>query len=175
MKEPPHQLLQDPNFVRYWKTWCSNQQSIAFAPLADFYRKEGFLEEAEEICRKGLEFHPESVTGRMVLALICRECGKSEEAIGLAGGILETMPTHEEARELLQKAAGTKVRRDGEKVEKPWQTVTMAEVYAAQGELKTALEICKTILEREPGDERARQMKSRVENRLLEKWGRNEG
>jgi tetratricopeptide (TPR) repeat protein len=44
-----------------------NPDSLLFSRIADLYRKEGNINRAIELCQKGLEAHPEYVTGRIIL------------------------------------------------------------------------------------------------------------
>jgi tetratricopeptide (TPR) repeat protein len=41
--------------------------SLLFSRIADLYRKDGDINRAIELCQKGLEAHPEYVTGRIIL------------------------------------------------------------------------------------------------------------
>jgi tetratricopeptide (TPR) repeat protein len=41
--------------------------SLLFSRIADLYRKEGNINRAIELCQKGLEVHPDYVTGRIIL------------------------------------------------------------------------------------------------------------
>ena len=72
--------------------------SIAFAQLAEEYRRAGQLEEAVQTCRAGLSTHPEYVSarvtlGRALLALgrlhdaeieLGRAVGEAPESVGVA-------------------------------------------------------------------------------------------
>lgn len=66
--------MADINSLR--EKFEENPDSMAFAPLADAYRKEGDLENAEEVCLEGLKRHPNYVGGRMILARIYLEAEK---------------------------------------------------------------------------------------------------
>src|SRR5690242_7221233 len=69
-----------------------NPDSLAFAPLADAYRKQGNLEEALQICRKGLERHPNNTSGRVVLGRDYREQGKADAAVSEFKKVLDLDP-----------------------------------------------------------------------------------
>src|SRR6185369_13764075 len=58
-----------------------NPESLAFAPLADAYRKAGKLEEALRICEAGLKIHPSYSSARVVLGRIYQEQGKKDRAV----------------------------------------------------------------------------------------------
>ncbi len=44
-----------------------NPDSLLFSRIADLYRKEGDVNRAIELCQKGIEVHPDYVTGRIIL------------------------------------------------------------------------------------------------------------
>lgn len=86
--EKPDQLVNDP-------------ASQLFASLADFYRENGLLPEAIEICRSGLENNPDNLEGRLVLAkcfLAARDIGKAKEQVTR---VLSTQPENTAAKKLL--------------------------------------------------------------------------
>ncbi len=66
-----------------------NPDSLVFAPLADAHRKQGNIEEALDICKKGLEKHPSYTSARVVLGRIFQEKGKTDEAVSEFKKVLE--------------------------------------------------------------------------------------
>src|ERR1035438_2945116 len=78
-----------------------NSESLVFAPLADAYRKQGNLEEAYNICKKGLEKHPNYTSARVVLGRIYQAQGKKEQAATEFRKVLETDPENLMAHSLL--------------------------------------------------------------------------
>ncbi len=66
-----------------------NPDSLVFAPLADAYRKQGNLDEAFNVCKKGLEKHPTYTSARVVLGRIFQKKGKTEEAVSEFKKVLE--------------------------------------------------------------------------------------
>ena len=54
--------------------------SIAFAALADEYRRAGFFHEAVETCRAGLQRHPAYLSARVTLGRALLELGEFDEA-----------------------------------------------------------------------------------------------
>ncbi len=56
-----------PEIERYLSMWERDPKSRVFAPLAEAYRKVGDLDRAIEICLKGLQIHPNYVSGRVAL------------------------------------------------------------------------------------------------------------
>lgn len=57
-----------PHFREYLERFKEDPTSRIFAPLAEAYRRMGKVEEAIEICKKGLEHHPDFYGGRVALA-----------------------------------------------------------------------------------------------------------
>lgn len=162
----PEELHRNPHFARYYRTWQKNDLSIVFIPLAQICREHGLLEEAREICEKGLARHPQSVSGRLMLARILMDLERMGEAKGVVERVLEEFPAQQEAKTLLQKIVrmggvdetpedAEEVTEKAEKTASPWENPTMAKIYAEQGETKTALQIVDRILARNPQDTRA--------------------
>ena len=56
-----------PEIERYLSMWERDPKSRVFAPLAESYRKIGQIDRAIEICKKGLQIHPNYVSGRVAL------------------------------------------------------------------------------------------------------------
>lgn len=84
----PEQLVNDPS-------------SQLFASLADFYRENGLLPEAIEICRSGLESNPDNLEGRLVLAkcfFAARDFGSAREQVTR---VLTVQPENTAAKKLL--------------------------------------------------------------------------
>lgn len=63
------------------KKLAQNPESLIFVPLADAYRKSGQLQEAIDVCKKGLEKHPSYMSARVVLGRIYGERNMLEEAV----------------------------------------------------------------------------------------------
>ncbi len=59
--------LLDPEIERLTELYEKDPTSRVFAPLADSYRKSGLYDEAVDILKKGLEFHPDYVSAHLVL------------------------------------------------------------------------------------------------------------
>jgi tetratricopeptide (TPR) repeat protein len=106
-----------------------NPDSLIFAPLADAYRKQGDLEEALNICKKGLEKHPNYTSARVVLGRIYQEQEKIEQATAEFKKVLETDSENLMAHSLL----GT--------------------IYLARGDHQAAIEEYQKILTLNPDDE----------------------
>jgi len=69
-----------PEIERYLSMWERDPKSRVFAPLAESYRKIGQLDRAIEICEKGLQIHPNYVSGRVALGRAYFEKGDYESA-----------------------------------------------------------------------------------------------
>jgi predicted Zn-dependent protease len=158
----PEDLLRNPHFSRYYRTWRQNQSSVVFIPLAQICREQGFPEEAREICETGLAHHPHSVSGRLMLARIYFDLERWNDARRIVEEILGELPGQKEAKSLLDR-----IRRCRGEPEKPeplrqghplWENVTMARIYADQGETKIARQMLERILSRNPQDDRARRL-----------------
>jgi len=165
----PEELSHNPHFSRYFRTWQKNPLSIVFIPLAQICREKGHLQEAQEICEKGLSHHPHSVSGRLMLARIYFDMDKMKEARGVLEEILKELPVQKEALILLARINQcTGVSKNDPRpvtsgqVPSLWENFTMAQIYADQGELKTAVRILDKILMREPGHQKALQLREKL-------------
>lgn len=85
---------------RYEERLARDPSSLAFALLADAYRKAGRAREAIALCRAGLERFPQYTTARLVLAKAQIDEGLLEEALGELEAILAASPRDSEARRL---------------------------------------------------------------------------
>ncbi|NLG18178.1 MAG: tetratricopeptide repeat protein [Fibrobacter sp.] len=63
------------------RRYRKNPASYVFSRLADAYRREGDINKAVEICESGLDLHPSSVTGRIILGQCYLEQEKLNEAV----------------------------------------------------------------------------------------------
>src|SRR3990172_7275798 len=66
--------------------------SLAFAQLADLYRKAGRMHDAIVLCRDGLVRYPHYTTARLILAKSLVAEGELAEALAEVGAILELSP-----------------------------------------------------------------------------------
>ncbi len=169
----PEELLKHPHFSRYYRTWNKNPLSLVFVPLAQICREQGLLSEAREICEQGLAHHPHSVSGRLMLAKIYFDLEELDQAKKLAEEILQEMPAQGEARLLLERIqrcpraelveASTPTREELIQTKgitaSLWENVTMAQIYADQGEVKVARQILDRILTRDATHSKARQLR----------------
>jgi tetratricopeptide (TPR) repeat protein len=93
---------------RYEERLAKDPSSLAFAPLADLYRKAGRARDAIRLCREGLERFPGHATARLILARALADEGEGEAALGELRAILESSPrdaaAHRLASELHRRA-----------------------------------------------------------------------
>jgi len=74
--------------------------SLAFAQLADLYRKAGRTREAVTLCREGLARYPHYTTARLILAKTLAVEGTLAEALAETSAILELAPKDVQAHRL---------------------------------------------------------------------------
>src|SRR5258705_12534130 len=94
---------------RYEERLAKDPTSLAFAPLADAYRKGGRPGDAIRLCREGLERFPQYVTARLILAKALVDDGNPDGALDEVRAILATSPQEAQAHRL----AGDLYRRAG--------------------------------------------------------------
>ena len=83
--------------------------SIAFAQLAEEYRRAGQLSEAVDTCRAGLQTHPDYVSARVTLGRALLGLGRLDEAARELSRVLDIAPDHLAAT----RALGEALRRQG--------------------------------------------------------------
>jgi tetratricopeptide (TPR) repeat protein len=86
---------EDPAAVairRYEERLAKDPASLAFAPLADAYRRVGRTREAINLCREGLGRFPHYTTARLILAKAHLDDGNPEAALAELGVILQSSP-----------------------------------------------------------------------------------
>jgi tetratricopeptide (TPR) repeat protein len=85
---------------RYEERLIKDPASLAFAPLADLYRKAGRPREAAKLCRDGLARFPAYGTARLILAKALADDGDSEGALTEVQRILDGSPADAPAHRL---------------------------------------------------------------------------
>jgi tetratricopeptide (TPR) repeat protein len=85
---------------RYEERLARDPSSLAFAPLADAYRRAGRSREAIALCREGLARFPEYATARLILAKALLDEGESDAALAEVRGILDRNPADAPAHRL---------------------------------------------------------------------------
>jgi tetratricopeptide (TPR) repeat protein len=86
---------------RYEERLSRDPESLAWAPLADAYRKAGRAQEAIALCRAGLARFPHSTTARLILARAQIDGGLLDEARAELDSILTASPQDAEAHRLV--------------------------------------------------------------------------
>jgi len=77
---------------RHEERLARDPESLAFAQLADLYRKAGRTADAVALCRDGLQRWPHYTTARLILAKTLLADGQAEAALAEANAILQTSP-----------------------------------------------------------------------------------
>ncbi|RME15656.1 MAG: hypothetical protein D6797_06175 [Bdellovibrio sp.] len=91
-----------PEFIeKYQILYTQNPASKVFAPLAEAYRKMGWLEKAKNLCEEGLKHHPTFASGHLEFAKVLLDMGKRKEAISHLKKATQLSPENLKAQELL--------------------------------------------------------------------------
>jgi tetratricopeptide (TPR) repeat protein len=77
---------------RHEERLARDRESLAFAQLADLYRKAGRTSEAVALCREGLQRWPHYTTARLILAKTLLSEGQLEAAQTEVDAMLQTSP-----------------------------------------------------------------------------------
>ncbi len=117
---------------RYEERLAKDPTSLAFAPLADAYRKAGRTREAIRLCREGLGRFPHYSTARLILAKALLDDGNPEAALAEVRATLEKSPRDAEAHRLA------------------------SELYRRAGRLDEALGHLRQAVKLDPGDRESR-------------------
>ena len=115
----------------YLQTLKEDPRSRVFAPLARLLLECGYAEQAEKICRRGVEQHQDFSEGLLLLAQILLARSQPQQAAELAARVLELDSQNTEAMLLL---AGAK---------------------KAQGDSEGAVALCMQVLDMQPQNRQA--------------------
>lgn len=116
-------MAEDPRIDALKKRIQRDPGSIAFAQLAEEYRRAGRFQESIEVCRAGLARHPGYLSARVTLGRALLEIGDTESA-------------HRELSDVIRVAPGNLSAIRG-----------LAEVHRRRGELPEALEQFRSAFE----------------------------
>jgi tetratricopeptide (TPR) repeat protein len=106
--------------------------SLAFAQLADLYRKTGRPRDAISLCREGLERYPHYTTARLILAKALLAEDDFDQALAELSAILAVSPNDVQCHRLA------------------------AEIHRRQGRLAVAVEHLETAVRLDAGDRESR-------------------
>ncbi len=93
--------LITPEIKKYRAMLDENPASRVFATLAEVYRKQGMHDEAIGLCLKGLKYHPDYLSGRVVLGLAYFDKGMVKEASEELERVVSEKPDHLMATKVL--------------------------------------------------------------------------
>jgi predicted Zn-dependent protease len=89
---------------RHEERLARDPESLAFAQLADLYRKAGRTADAIGLCREGLQRWPHYTTARLILAKALLGEGQLEPALVEVDAILQTSPKDVQCHRLAAEA-----------------------------------------------------------------------
>lgn len=90
-----------PLIYTYLKKYQDDPNSRVFAPLAEAYRKAGLADEAIEIAREGLKFHPTFIGGRVALARALFDKKLYAEVVAELAMVVQEAPDNLVAQKLM--------------------------------------------------------------------------
>ncbi|MBI3625789.1 MAG: tetratricopeptide repeat protein [Candidatus Rokubacteria bacterium] len=120
---------------RYEQRLAKDPASLAFAALADLYRKAGRTREAIALCRDGLERYPHYTTARLILAKAYLTEGNREDALTELSQVVAQSPDDVQAHRLL------------------------ADLYRRRGALDLAARHLDRVVALDPGDREAARLR----------------
>ncbi len=86
---------------RYEQILARDPSSLVFAALAELYRKRKMPDRAVKVCRRGLQHHPEFVSGRVALARAYADLGEIGRAERELERVVQAAPENLVAQRLL--------------------------------------------------------------------------
>jgi tetratricopeptide (TPR) repeat protein len=156
------------------KRLAANPLSPVFARLARFYLDAGRLEEARELCERGIEHYPEYATAHLLLGQCHLRMQRPDKAKKEFRETLALQPKCETAHTLFQSTKVAEERSQVSSAEPEYEeeqrghpgneivTPTLAEIYAAQGAYREAIRTYTQLVDRRPEE------KDRFEQRIRE-------
>lgn len=117
---------------RYEERLARDPTSLAFAPLAEAYRKAGRTREAIALCEDGLRRYPHYTTARVILAKAYLDEGNEEGAIEELTAVVARSPGDVQSHRLL------------------------ADLAVKRGDLERAVAHLERVLELDPADRESR-------------------
>jgi len=166
------ELLNNSLFLRYYAQWQKDPTSIVFAPIAEYLLHYDMPTEAIKICREGIRVHPKLISGHLVMAKIHMKQENWDRARDSIRAVFSIVPENRVALELNDKIESLSGREESSETidisreistetenqqrTPSWETVTMANIYSAQGHYDRARKIYQSILNRDPDNGAAR-------------------
>lgn len=93
-------LLNNATFLRYYRRWQENPESIVFAPIAEMFLMYNMVDDAIKICIEGVNRFPDFISGRIALAKAYVAKSEWRKAREQVRQVLEKIPNHPAASEL---------------------------------------------------------------------------
>lgn len=121
-----------PDIEALYEKYVQDPDSRIFAPLADAYRKSGLLDEAIDICEKGLKKYPNYSSAYVILAKCFYDQGSTDQAQETFEKVIEIDPENMVALKF------------------------MGDILRAKGEEKAALDFYLRVLSLDPFNETVR-------------------
>lgn len=126
--------------------------------LAESLFEDGRYEEAAQVCREGIAFHPDLLNCRVVLAESLEALGRMDEAaIAVESARKKAVQVNQSLARLAR--LETKLSRTGTDGDTREETPpvdlpssTLAELYLRQGDKAAAVRVFRQILDRDPGN-----------------------
>jgi tetratricopeptide (TPR) repeat protein len=97
---PPTDEVTAAAIRRHEERLARDPGSLAFASLADAYRKAGRIDDAIRLCREGLERYPEYGTARLILAKALLDAADPERALEEVRVLISRTPMDAQAHRL---------------------------------------------------------------------------
>ncbi len=136
-----------PLLLKYLKIFQDDPKSRIFAPLAECYRKIGEVDEAIEICKEGLEYHPDFAGGKVALARAYFDKMQFAQVRDILKSVINDAPDNLLAQKLF------------------------ADSSLQQGYVNEALNAYKLILYFNPSDEEVAGLINEIETQSVEEGG----
>ncbi len=95
------QTKLQPVIYHFLKKYQENPSSRVFAPLTEAYRRAGLLDEAIEIAREGLRYHPNFMGGRVALARALFDKQNYQGVVDELAPVVDDIPDNLVAQRLL--------------------------------------------------------------------------
>lgn len=132
---------------RYQERLAKDPASLAFAPLAEAFRKAGRTRDAIALCKDGLRRYPQYATARVILAKAYLAEGNQEAALRELDTVVAQTPDDTQSLRVL------------------------GDLYARRGDVKRAVAQLERVVQLDPADREARA----ILDLLTERPGSSEG